>query len=64
MQFDFTDLISIIKRCQPRLVNIGRNTCRNIQLPEPEPEKVRDLVATLSDFTKVKIKKNANIWFR
>ena len=64
MQFDFTDMVSIIKRCQPRLVNIGRNTCRNIQLPEPTPEKARDLVATLSDFTKVKIKKNANIWFK
>jgi hypothetical protein len=35
-----------------------------VKLPEPTSEKVRDLVATLSDFTKVKIKKNAMTWFR
>ena len=64
MKFDLTDMVSIINRCQPKLVNIGRNTCRNIQLPEPEPEGVRELVTSLSDFTKVKIKKNANIWFK
>ena len=64
MQFDHTDMVSIIKRCQPKLVNIGRNTWRKIQLPEPEPEEVRGLVASLSDFTRVNIKKNAMIWFK
>jgi DNA repair photolyase len=64
MQFDLTDMVSIIKQCQPRLVNIGRNTCRDIQLPEPEPEEVRGLVTSLSDFTRVNIKKNAMIWFK
>lgn len=64
IQFDLTDMVSIINRCQPKLVNIGRNTCRNIQLPEPETEEVRGLVTSLSDFTRVKIKKNAMIWFK
>ena len=64
MQFDLTDMVSIIKQCQPRLVNIGRNTCRDIQLPEPEPEKVRDLKVALDEFTRVNVKKNALIWFK
>ncbi len=64
MQFDLTDMVSIIKQCQPRLVNIGRNTCRDIQLPEPEQEKVRDLKVALDEFTRVNVKKNALIWFK
>ena len=63
MQFDLTDMVSIIKRCQPRLVNIGRNTSRNIQLPEPEPEEVRELKDALDKFTRVEVKENAKIWF-
>ena len=70
---DSLDLIRLIDRRAESVgtvqdilleVNIGRESTRNVKLPEPTPEKVRDLVATLSEFTKVKIKKNANIWFR
>lgn len=64
MDFDKDEFVELIRQCKPRQVNIGRDSTRNVKLPEPTPEKVRDLVATLSDFTKVKIKKNANIWFK
>ena len=63
MDFDLEDMISIIKRCDPEQVNIGRESIRIVPLPEPSPEKVRDLKDALSEFTDVKIKKNANIWF-
>ena len=62
MQFDLEAMITAIKRCCPRLVNIGRNTCRNIQLPEPTAEEVQLLIAELNLFTKVHVKDNAKIW--
>ena len=58
MDFDKEEFVELIRQCKPRQVNIGRESTRNVTLPEPTPEKVRDLVATLSDFMKVKIKKN------
>ena len=64
MDFDKDEFVELIRQCKPRQVNIGRESTRNVILPEPTPEKVRDLVATLSDFTKVKIKKNAMTWFK
>jgi DNA repair photolyase len=64
MDFDIEDMISIIKRCNPEQVNIGKESIRKVPLPEPSPEKVRDLIASLSEFTRVKIKSNANIWVK
>lgn len=62
MQFDLDEMVSFIKRCNPKLVNIGRNSCRNIVLPEPTKEEVQQLVFELKEFTKVNIKENALIW--
>ena len=62
MQFDLEAMVTAIKRCCPRLVNIGRNTCRNIQLPEPTAEEAQLLIAELNLFTKVHVKDNAKIW--
>ena len=63
MQFDHTDRVSIIKRCQPRLVVIGRNTRRDIILPEPTSEEVLLLVDELKKcIPKVHIKDNHNGW--
>ena len=63
MQFDHTDMVSIIKRCQPRLVAIGRNTRRDIILPEPTNEEVQLLVHELRKcIPKVHIKDNHNGW--
>ena len=63
MQFDHTDMVSFIKRCQPRLVAIGRNTRRDIILPEPTSEEVLLLVDELKKcIPKVHIKDNHNGW--
>lgn len=64
MDFDKDEFVDMIRQCNPRFVNIGRNSTRNIELPEPTPEKVKDLVTTLREFTRVKIKSNADIWVR
>ena len=64
MDFDREELVGLIKKCSPRFVNIGRNSERSVSLPEPTSEQVRELVEELSQFTKVKIKGNADSWFK
>ncbi|MBR1505705.1 MAG: hypothetical protein IJ614_06315 [Prevotella sp.] len=62
MDFDKEEFVELIKRCKPRRINIGRNSTRNIVLPEPTADKVKDLVSTLREFTRVHIKNNAKVW--
>lgn len=62
MDFDKEEFVELIKRCKPRRVNIGRNSTRNIVLPEPTADKVKDLVSTLREFTRVHIKNNGKAW--
>ncbi len=62
MQFDHDEFLSLIKRCKPRWVNIGRNTARDVKLPEPKREEVKKLIADLEMFTKVHQKSNAMTW--
>ena len=59
MDFDVEEMLSLIKRCNPEQVNIGANTYREVELPEPNSAKpLVDLILCLLSFTKVKIKKN------
>lgn len=65
MQFDHEEMVSFIRRCSPKLVNIGRYSCRRIVLPEPTQEEVQQLIAelkSLKSFTKVNVKDNALEW--
>ena len=62
MQFDLETMLEYIMKCQPKLVNIGRSTHRNIELPEPTKEEVQQLISGLKDFTKVHIKENGKFW--
>ena len=65
MQFDHEEMVSFIRRCSPKLVNIGRKSCRRIVLPEPTQEEVQQLIAelkSLKSFTKVNVKDNALEW--
>lgn len=65
MQFDHEEMVSFIRRCSPKLVNIGRNSCRRIVLPKPTQEEVQQLIAelkSLKSFTKVNVKDNALEW--
>ena len=62
IQFDHEEMVSFIRKCKPKLVNIGRNSCRRTVLPEPAQEEVRLLIAELESFTKVNVKDNALEW--
>ena len=62
MQFDHDEMVSFIRRCSPKLVNIGRNSCRRIVLPEPTQEEVQQLIAELKSLANVNVKDNALIW--
>ena len=62
MQFDLEPMLEYINRCQAKKVNIGRNSCRSIVLPEPTKEEVKQLIYELKDITKVEVKNNAKVW--
>jgi len=62
MAFDQDELVAMIRACNPTQVNIGRNTNRQVQLPEPTRDEVQALIAELSTFTHVHIKSNAAAW--
>ena len=51
MQFDLDKMVEYIKRCKPLQVNIGRNTNRKVQLPEPTANEAKVLVTELEKFT-------------
>jgi len=59
LNFDLNTLVGIIKAAEPDFVNIGSSTTiLKTPLPEPSPEKVRDLIEALKEFTEVKVKSN------
>ena len=59
MDFDLDEMVKLIKMCKPEQVNIGANTYKAIQLPQPTTgNKLISLILPLLSFTKVKIKKN------
>ena len=62
LSFDLEQMLEYIKRCNPKKVNIGRNSCRNIELPEPSKEEVELLIEGLKGISKIEIKKNAKLW--
>ena len=62
LAFDKTDFVEIIRQCNPRFINIGRNSERKISLPEPPSAQVKELVAELREITKVIVKSNARSW--
>lgn len=57
MDFNLKLFINIIKQINPKWVNIGADS-KNHNLPEPSPEKVKQLIEELKRFTEVKIKDN------
>ena len=65
MQFDHEEVVSFIRRCSPKLVNIGKESKGRVKLPEPTQEEVQQLIAelkSLKSFTKVNVKDNALEW--
>ena len=61
MAFDLDELVAMIRACKPKQVNIGCNSIRQIQLPEPTREEVQALITELGAFTRVHIKSNAYV---
>lgn len=57
MDFDIVQLVELVKKCNPKQVNIGADSGNN-KLPEPEPGKILALIDKLEIFTTVKQKKN------
>ena len=62
MSFELPALVSMLKAIHPLQVNVGRNSRREILLPEPSVSDVQALISELSTFTKVVVKKNAKVW--
>ena len=62
MQFDHEEMVSFIRRCSPKLVNIGKESKGRVKLPEPTQEEVQQLIAELKSFANVNVKDNALIW--
>jgi hypothetical protein len=52
MDFDITEMVELIKTCEPEQVNIGADSKFN-GLPEPRKGKVLELIDHLEAFTKV-----------
>lgn len=57
MDFHLEHFLTMIKRCNPKQVNIGADTGKN-NLPEPSKEKILELISELRKFTKVVQKSN------
>jgi len=57
MDFDFPEMIEIVKRCNPKQVNIGADSGNN-NLPEPSKEKILALIDELKKFTVIDQKRN------
>jgi len=57
LDFDLDPYIALIKNANPCYINIGADSGNN-HLPEPEPDKIRELIKELEKFTVVHLKKN------
>lgn len=57
LDFDLPEFVKMIKDINPDWVNIGADS-KGHGLPEPDKEKLKDLIFELRLFTEVKLKKN------
>ena len=57
LDFNLENMVSMIKRCNPKQVNIGADSGNN-NLPEPSKEKVLQLIEELQKFTTIHNKSN------
>lgn len=57
LDFNLEHMVAMIKRCNPKQVNIGADSGRN-GLPEPSKAKVQDLITELKKFTVIHNKTN------
>lgn len=57
LDFDYYIMLDLILSIHPQFVSIGADS-KGHNLPEPDPQKVRELIHRLQEFTEVKIKNN------
>ena len=57
MDFDLSEMVTLIKMCHPSKVNIGADSKGN-NLPEPSKEKLLALIGELKEFTIIDQKRN------
>lgn len=59
IDFDLEGLVDLIRKCNPRQVNIGADS-KECNLPEPDRRKIFALINELQKFTR--IEKKDNLW--
>lgn len=57
IDFDIAEFVQIIAYIHPKFVSIGADS-KGHNLPEPSPEKIKELIKELEKFTEVRIKPN------
>ena len=57
LSFDMDEFLRMLKSAKPDWINIGADSGNN-HLPEPEPDKIRELIKELEKFAKIHLKKN------
>ena len=60
MQFDFAELVAMLRQIAPFQVNIGFNSSKTVKLPEPSRNEIIALVQELRTFTNVHLKSNSD----
>ena len=60
MQFDFAELVAMLRQIAPFQVNIGSNSNKTVKLPEPTRDELIALVQELRTFTNVHLKSNSD----
>ena len=60
MQFDFAELVAMLRQIAPCQVNIGSNSNKAVKLPEPTRDELVALVEELKTFTNVHLKSNSD----
>jgi len=57
IDFDLKPFLAMIERIHPKFVSVGADS-KGHNLPEPDPQKVQELVRELQQITEVKFKRN------
>ena len=60
MQFDFAELVAMLRQIAPFQVNIGSNSNKAVKLPEPTRDELVALIEELKTFTNVHLKSNSD----
>lgn len=60
MQFDFAELVAMLRQIAPFQINVGSNSNKAVKLPEPSRDELVALIGELKTFTNVHLKSNSD----